>query len=415
MEEKFMQLRLLGISLLAVGMFVSGCAQNTEPVAATPPAPAAAAAVLTAPTPHVKGLMDKFQLQNVDYAYVKEAIGNGTRGGAKALLIDARPNPKYLSGTIPSSISIPDTQIDKFIGQMDKVAKDKEIIVFCGGWECEKSPIVAGHLKGLGFTNVKLYQAGEPEWSSKNYLEVGTPVVQNAFKNNSALLMDARPSAKFLAESIPGALYMNDEELDKLAGRFPADKNTSIITFCAGYECHKSHVVARKLLELGYQKVSVYAGGLPAWKEAQMQTTAAAKKAEPVAATPKKDVFVDGVKAGADEGTVDGEWLKGLILANKVPANIAIIDIRNADEFANSHVKGAINIEAGKMSASDLAAKLPKGKVSIFLCGTGARGMEAYIKLRDGKQDISKVMYFDANIKCDAKSVCEIKVNEPLG
>jgi rhodanese-related sulfurtransferase len=407
-----MRLRLLAISLLATGLLIGGCAKNNEPVAANAPA----AAALSAPTPHVKGLMDKFQLQNVDYAYVKQAIGNGTRGGAKALLIDARPNPKYLSGTIPSSISIPDTQIDKFIGQLDKVAKDKEIIVFCGGWECEKSPIVAGHLKGLGFTNVKLYQAGEPEWGAKNYFEVGTPVVQAAFKNNSAVLMDARPMGKFLSETIPGALYMNDEELDKLAGRFPADKNTSIITFCAGYECHKSHVVADKLFTLGYKKVTVYAGGLPAWKEAQMQTTAGAKKAEPAAAAaPKKDVFVDGVKVGVDEGTVDGEWLKALVMSNKVPANVVFVDIRNAPEFANGHMKGALNIEAGKLSAADLAAKLPKDKVAIFTCGTGARGMEAYIKLKDAKLDVSKAMYFDANVKCDAKNNCEIKVNEPLG
>ena len=405
-----MRLRLLGISLLAAGLLIGGCAKNSEPVAASAPA-----AVLNAPTPHVKGLMDKFQLQSVDFAYVKQAIGNGTRGGAKALLIDARPNPKYLSGTIPSSISLPDTQIDKFIGQLDKVAKDKEIIVFCGGWECEKSPIVAGHLKGLGFTNVKLYQAGEPEWGAKSYFEVGTPVVQSAFKNNSALLMDARPMGKFLAETIPGALYMNDEELDKLAGRFPADKSTNIITFCAGYECHKSHVVADKLFSLGYKKISVYAGGLPAWKEAQMQTTAAAKKAEPAAAAPKKDVFVDGVKTGVDEGTVDGEWLKALVMSNKVPANVVFVDIRNGAEFANGHIKGSLNIEAGKLSATDLAAKLPKGKIAVFTCGTGARGMEAYIKLKDAKLDVSKVMYFDANVKCDAKNNCEIKVNEPLG
>lgn len=411
-----MRLRMLGIGLLMAGVLLSGCAQNSKTeVTAAPVAVAPAVAVLTAPTPHVQSLIDKFQLQNVDYAYVKQAVGNGTRSGAKAQLIDARPNPKYLSGTIPSSINIPDTQIDKFIGQLDKVAKDKEILVFCGGWECEKSPIVAGHLKSIGFTNVKLYQAGEPEWASKNYLEIGTPVVQAAFKNNSALLMDARPLGKFLAESIPGALYMNDEELPALAGRFPTDKSTPIITFCAGYECHKSHAVAVKLLELGYKKVSVYAGGLPAWKEAQMPTTAGAKKAEPAAAAAvKKDVFVDGVKAGADEGTVDGEWFNALAKSNKIPANVVIVDIRNAEEFANGHQKGAINIEAGKLKAADLAAKLPKGKVSVFTCGTGARAMEAYIKLKDAKFDVTRVMYFDANVKCDAKSNCEIKVNEPI-
>jgi hydroxyacylglutathione hydrolase len=407
-----MRFKMLGLSLVVVGLLLSGCANNGEPEATKAPI----AAALNAPTPHVKGLMEKFQLQTVDYAAMQQAIGNGTRSGAKALLIDARPNPKYVTGTIPSSLNIPDTQIDKYIGQLDKVAKDKEIIVFCGGWDCEKSPIVAGHLKGLGFTNVKLYQAGEPEWAGKNYLEVGTPVVQAAFKNNSALLMDARPNAKFLAESIPGALYMNDEELDKLAGRFPADKNTPIITFCAGYECHKSHVVANKLLELGYKKVSVYAAGLPGWKEANLQTTAGVKKAEPVVATtPKKNVVVDGVKAGVDEGTVDGVWFAALITDNKVPAKIAIIDVRSAEEFSFGHIKGAMNIEAGKLSAADLAAKLPKGKVSIMNCGSGARAMEAYMKLKEANKDVSKVMYFDANIKCDANNKCEIKVNEPLG
>ena len=407
-----MKLRILGASIVVAGLLLSGCASSGAPEVAAAPA----TKVLNEPTPHVKGLIEKFQLQNVDYAYTKAAVGNGTRSGAKALLIDARPNPKYLGGTIPSSLNIPDTQIDKFIGQLDKTPKDKEIIVYCGGWDCEKSPIVAGHLKSKGFTNVKLYQAGEPDWAAKSYLEVGIPVVEGAFKKNSAVLIDARPYVMTLKESIPGAVYMNDEEMPVLMGRFPTDKNTPIITFCGGYECHKSHIVANKLLELGYKKVSVFAGGLPAWKEAKLQTTGGAKPAAPVvAAAPKKDVFVDGVKAGVDEGSVDGDWYKALIIADKVPANIAIIDVRSPAEYANGHIKGAINIEAGKLSAADFAAKLPKGKVSIINCSTGGRAMEAQMKLSGAKMDVSKVMYFDANIKCDATNKCEIKVNEPLG
>lgn len=409
-----MKLKIMSASIVVVGLLFSGCATSGTPEAV---APVAVAKVLSEPTPHVKGLMDKFQLQSVDYTYVKQAVGNGTRSGAKALLIDARPNPKYLGGTIPSSLSIPDTQIDKYIGQLDKVAKDKEIIVYCGGWDCEKSPIVAGHLKSIGFKNVKLYQAGEPEWATKSYLEVSTPVVESAFKKNGALLIDARPYAMTLKESIPGAIYVNDEEMPALMGRFPVDKNTSIITFCAGYECHKSHVVANKLLELGYKKVSVYAGGLPAWKEAKLQTTAGAKPVAPVveAAAPKKDLFVDGIKTGSDEGTVDGEWYKALIIADKIPANVAVIDVRAPAEYANGHIKGAINIEAGKLSATEFAAKLPKGKLIIINCATGGRAMEAHMKLKDAKIDVSKIMYFDANIKCDATNKCEIKVNEPLG
>lgn len=138
------------------------------------------------------------------------------------------------------------------------------------------------------------------------------------------------------------------------------------------------------------------------------------KAQAPVAVAPKKEVFVEGIKAGVDDGTVDGEWFKERIASSKIPSNVAMIDVRNDKEFATGHLKGATNVEAAKLSAADLAAKLPKNKVAIFTCGTGARAMEAYIKLKDGKMDVSKVMYFDANIKCDAKGQCDITVNEPF-
>jgi rhodanese-related sulfurtransferase len=121
------------------------------------------------------------------------------------------------------------------------------------------------------------------------------------------------------------------------------------------------------------------------------------------------------VKRIKSEGTVDGEWYKALIVSDKIPANVAVIDVRSATEFANGHIKGAINIEAGKMSATEFAAKLPKGKVSIINCATGGRAMEAFMKLQSAKIDVAKILYFDANIKCDKSSKCEIKVNEPLG
>ncbi len=399
------------IALFFAGLMVNGCANTSQTVSNQVEKKS-----LNAPTPHVQALIDKYQLDVVDYEYVKEAIGDGSRKGARALLLDARPHAKYLKGTIPSSLNLPDTQIDKYFSQLDGVDLNKEIIVFCGGWSCKKSPIVADYLQNKGYTDVKLYIAGVPEWKKKNFMEVGIPVVQSAVKKNSAVLMDARPRLKYLAETIPSAMYMLNTELDQLAGRFPADKKTPIIVFCGGYSCNKSHTVAKRLVSLGYQNVKVFAGGLPAWKKDGLKTTACAKSAEAAStnAQPQKAVFVDGVKVGVDEGTVDGEWLHALIKQGTVPQNIVLFDVRDAADYNAGHIAGSKHVYAEELSAQELYDKLPKDKIVIFSCGSGARAMEAYFKLKDAKLDVSKRMYFDANINCEGNK-CEIEVNEPLG
>ncbi len=363
------------------------------------------------PTTKVAGLIKKYNLEIVNYEYTNKAIGNATRKGAKALLIDARPVNMYMKSTIPSSLNIPDTQFDKFVGQLDTVKKDKEIIVYCGGWKCGKSPKVAGMLKKRGFTNVKLYQAGEPEWKKNNYVEVGTLVVAAAYKKGSAVLIDARPYKKYLGATIPSSISIPDTAMDKLAGRFPVDLNTPIITYCGGYNCHKSHAVANKLLSLGYTNVKVYAGGLPQWKKDGMTTTGSKAKKTPKIETPKTFKMVAGIKLGEDEGTVDGEWFK--VNLGKLP-NVQIVDVRAPDEFKVGHLKGAINIEAEKLKAKELYEKLPKGKTIVFNCVSGGRAMEAWMKLNDEKFDVSAVYYFDANIDCKGTQ-CKIEVNEPLG
>lgn len=59
----------------------------------------------------------------------------------EAILVDARPELKYQKGTIPSSINIPDTNFEEFYSKYDFLSKDKnkEIIVYCGGFGVKKS------------------------------------------------------------------------------------------------------------------------------------------------------------------------------------------------------------------------------------------------------------------------------------
>ena len=364
-------------------------------------------------TPEIAELIKKHNLQQVDFDYVQKKVGIGFRGDAQAILIDARPALKYEKGTIPSSLNITDGNFEKDYKQIMSLAKDKELIVFCAGYNCVKSPIVAQMLKKNGHTNVKVYSAGEPEWAKRSYLEIGTNVVKAYQENNSALLVDTRPQIKYLQETIPGSLSIPDTNLDKLIGRLPIDKNEKIVTFCAGYTCEKSNIVANKLYSEGYKNVSVYAAGVPAWKEAGLGTTSSKAKVK-AEVKEKKPFTPNGAKLGEDEGSIDGEWLKAQIVEDKVPEYIQIVNVLSEKDFKKGHIKGSINIEADKLSAKELFEKLPKGKTIVFNCSAGARSIEAWSKLKKDQVDVSDILYFDANVTCEGEN-CKIEVNEPLG
>ena len=369
---------------------------------------------ISVPTEAVLALINKYELEQVDFNYVKKAINQGTRNSVNAILIDARPEIKYQNGTIPSSLNIPDTKFEEYYSVLKDIPMQKELIVYCGGYNCTKSPIVAQKLKDKGYTNVKIYSGGEPEWRKLSYLEIDTLAIKVYQEKNSAFIVDARPYSKFLQETIPGAISIPDTSLVKLLGRFPINKSEKIVIFCGGYNCEKSHIIANKLISLDYEDVMVFAGGLPSWKERGLKTTAAsyAEKDDEVAIV--KDSFSkNGLKRGSDEGSVDGEWLKKQILENKVPSYIQIVDVTTPNEFKTGHIKGAINIEASKLTAKELLEKLPKNKTIVFNCTAGGRSIDAWSKLNDEKLDISEIYYFDANISCKDNN-CKIDVNEPL-
>ena len=370
---------------------------------------------LTEPTKAVYELIQKHNLEQVDFDYVKKAIGNGNRNSATSVLIDARPEIKYQRGTIPSSLNIPDTNFDEYYSVLKDVPKDKELIIYCGGYNCTKSAIVASKLKEKGHNKVKVYSAGEPEWNKKSYLEIDVTTTKVYQEKNSALLVDARPYVKYLQETIPGAVSIPDTNLDKLIGRFPINKKEKIVVFCGGYECEKSHIIANKLISLGYSDVTVFAGGLPEWKKAELGTTASTKtKKDEESKEVKKEKFSkNGLKLGSDEGSVDGEWLKKLILENKVPDFIQLVNVTAPNEFETGHLKGSINIEASKLNAKELYEKLPKNKTIVFNCTAGGRSIDAWTKLKSNKFDISEIYYLDANITCKGTE-CKIEVNEPL-
>lgn len=80
-------------------------------------------------------------------------------------------------------------------------------------------------------------------------------------------LVDALPRESYDQGHIPGAVNLSSDAITQKANDI-LDKNETIVTYCANYVCEASTVAARKLMDLGYERVFDFKAGKQAWKEA---------------------------------------------------------------------------------------------------------------------------------------------------
>ncbi len=103
----------------------------------------------------------------IDYAGVAKLVAEGP-GKATYTLIDSRPLPRFQEGAIPTAIHLPFIGFDKFA---DRLPKDKAqlVVFYCGGITCTLSPNSLRKAETLGYTNLRVYREGMPEWQTRNY------------------------------------------------------------------------------------------------------------------------------------------------------------------------------------------------------------------------------------------------------
>jgi rhodanese-related sulfurtransferase len=84
-------------------------------------------------------------------------------------LIDARGAEKYAEGHIANAVNFYGGDIQSRIGDvLQMVPKDRIILIYCDGGECELSHHVADVLKQFNYGPVFIYTGGWAEWKQKN-------------------------------------------------------------------------------------------------------------------------------------------------------------------------------------------------------------------------------------------------------
>jgi len=170
-----------------------------------------------------------------------------------------------------------------------------------------------------------------------------------AFKakaNEDTIIVDTRPASVFTEGFIPNSIFIG------LEGRFaewagsllPFDKTLLLVT-----DSGKEKETVVRLARVGFEKFAGYlAGGFEAWKNA----------GETV------DMVID---VEADE------------LAMDIPfdENLIVVDVRKETEYADGHLKQAINIPLGDMTDATVLADLEDNHNIYVHCAGGYRSVIA--------------------------------------
>jgi rhodanese-related sulfurtransferase len=94
----------------------------------------------------------------------EEALDYFEKG--KALFIDARHEYDYNVGHIPGALNLPLKEVENRHHMLSSIAKDKLLITYCDGAECNSSVELASKLYSEGFSNVKIFFGGWNEWTA---------------------------------------------------------------------------------------------------------------------------------------------------------------------------------------------------------------------------------------------------------
>lgn len=105
----------------------------------------------------------------IDAVAAKAELDRGT------LFLDARPRAFYEMEHIPGSLPLPEDEFDAGFAELEpRLRAELSVIVYCSGYGCEASHIVARKLQERGVA-ARILHEGWPAW-----LDEGFPTTQGA-------------------------------------------------------------------------------------------------------------------------------------------------------------------------------------------------------------------------------------------
>ena len=213
---------------------------------------------------------------------------------------------------------------------------------------------------GVVAQTASVYEATFPELNAKTD-QVGTSELKRILADGTAILVDTRTRAEFVAGHIPGARGLDGPPSGYAAmveHMVAGDKSKALVLYCNGPFCQASKRLAEQLVEVGFSNVRRYQLGLPVWR------------------TLGGPIAIE---------------LEGITRIFKADQTVVYFDARSPSEFAKGSLPGAHNISAENLKSPGLPFDDFNRRIVLF----GRDGAEAR-KLADafGKRAWHNVSYY---------------------
>ena len=85
------------------------------------------------------------------------------------IFIDARDEGDFLAGYITNAVNIPFDDFDNHQGKLENLPKEKPLVIYCAGTDCDLSILLGNLLFEQGYKQVYVFFGGWIEWSDANY------------------------------------------------------------------------------------------------------------------------------------------------------------------------------------------------------------------------------------------------------
>jgi rhodanese-related sulfurtransferase len=160
--------------------------------------------------------------------------------------------------------------------------------------------------------------------------EVSTDQIRRVLADGSAVVIDARTHAEFVAGHIPGAVNFDvppDQVVTAIERRLKGEKGRMLVLYCNGPYCQASRRLGEQLVAAGFTHVRRYQLGMPIWR--------------------------------ALGGPTEIE-LEGVVRIYHNDRTAVFFDTRSPEDFAKGSLPRAYNVPADRLSSGALdKAPLP--------------------------------------------------------